>query len=53
MDFSLSEEQIMIRDSVRDFAERELLPKYQHWGPVLLRIRLQATYKQVFQRFVL
>jgi len=31
MDFSWSEEQVMIRDSVREFAEKELLPKYKHW----------------------
>ena len=31
MDFSLTENQIMIRDSVRKYAEAELLPNYQRW----------------------
>jgi len=31
MDFSWSEDQIMLRDTVRAFSEQELLPKYQHW----------------------
>ena len=31
MDFSMTDNQEMIRDSVRKFAEAELLPKYQHW----------------------
>ena len=30
MDFSFSEEQIMIRDAARDFARRELLPEVNH-----------------------
>ncbi len=60
MDFSLTDQQIMIRDSVRDFAEKELLPKYQHWDRTgewltadymqkivdmgLLRLRLPEKY---------
>ena len=31
MNFSLTDNQIMIRDSVRAFAEKELLPLYKHW----------------------
>ena len=31
MNFSLTEDQLAIRDSVRKFAEAELLPMYQHW----------------------
>ena len=31
MNFSLTEDQLVIRDSVRKFAEAELLPMYQHW----------------------
>ena len=31
MNFNLTEDQIVIRDSVRKFAEAELLPMYQHW----------------------
>jgi cyclohexanecarboxyl-CoA dehydrogenase len=31
MNFSLTPEQIAIRDSVRTFAEKELAPQYQHW----------------------
>ena len=31
MNFSLTEDQLLIRDSVRKFAEAELLPMYQHW----------------------
>ena len=31
MDFSFSENQEMIRDSVRKYAEAELLPHYQRW----------------------
>ncbi len=31
MNFNLTEDQIAIRDSVRKFAEAELLPMYQHW----------------------
>ena len=31
MNFSLTDNQIMIRDSVRAFAEKELLPHYKHW----------------------
>jgi cyclohexanecarboxyl-CoA dehydrogenase len=31
MNFSLTDNQIMIRDSVRDFAEKELLPHYKPW----------------------
>jgi len=30
MDFSFSEEQLMIRDAARDFAKRELLPEVNH-----------------------
>ena len=60
MDFSWSEEQTMMRDSVRAFAEKELLPKYQHWDRTgewltkdyiqkivdmgLLRLRLPEKY---------
>ena len=60
MDFALSDEQIMIRDSVREFATKELLPKYQHWDRTgewltkeytqkivdmgLLRLRLPEEY---------
>ena len=31
MDFSLSEEQILIRDTAREFAEKELVPNARHW----------------------
>ena len=31
MNFSLTDDQLVIRDSVRKFAEAELLPMYQHW----------------------
>ena len=31
MNFSLSDDQLVIRDSVRKFAEAELLPMYKHW----------------------
>ena len=31
MNFNLTEDQVAIRDSVRKFAEAELLPLYQHW----------------------
>ena len=31
MNFNMTEDQIAIRDSVRKFAEAELLPMYQHW----------------------
>ena len=31
MDFGLSEEQILLRDSVRKYAEAELLPNYARW----------------------
>jgi cyclohexanecarboxyl-CoA dehydrogenase len=31
MDFSFSDNQMMIRDSVRRYAEAELLPNYQRW----------------------
>jgi cyclohexanecarboxyl-CoA dehydrogenase len=31
MDFGLSEEQQLLRDSVRKYAEAELLPNYQRW----------------------
>ena len=31
MDFSFSNEQTLVRDSVRAFAERDLLPKYAYW----------------------
>jgi cyclohexanecarboxyl-CoA dehydrogenase len=31
MDFSLSDEQKLIRESVRAFAKRDLLPKYAYW----------------------
>ncbi|CAN0232349.1 unnamed protein product, partial [Phaeothamnion confervicola] len=60
MDFSLTENQIMIRDSVRKFAEAELLPNYQRWDRTgefltpefiqkivdmgLLRLRLPEQY---------
>jgi cyclohexanecarboxyl-CoA dehydrogenase len=60
LDFSLSEEQTMIRDSVRKYAEAELLPYYQRWDRTgeflpqeyidklvatgLLRLRLPAEY---------
>jgi cyclohexanecarboxyl-CoA dehydrogenase len=60
MDFGFSEDQEMIRDSVRKFAEEELLPRYQHWDRSgewltkefvdkivnmgLLRLRLPAEY---------
>src|SRR3978361_2015389 len=60
MDFNLSEEQTMIRDSVRKYAEAELLPYYQRWDRTgeflpqdyidklvatgLLRLRLPAEY---------
>ena len=60
MNFSLSENQIMIRDSVRKFAEAELLPNYKRWDRTgefltedfikkivdmgLLRLRLPEKY---------
>ena len=60
MDFSLTDNQIMIRDSVRKFAEAELLPNYQRWDRTgefltpefiqkivdmgLLRLRLPEQY---------
>jgi len=60
MDFSWSEDQIMLRDTVRAFSEKELLPKYQHWDRTgewltkeyiqkivdmgLLRLRLPEKY---------
>ena len=31
MDFGFSEDQLMLRDSVRKFAEAELLPNYKRW----------------------
>src|SRR5690606_15953027 len=31
MDFGFTQDQEMLRDSVRKFAEAELLPHYQHW----------------------
>ncbi len=31
MDFSFSDEQRLVRESVRAFAERDLLPKYAYW----------------------
>ena len=31
MNFSFTDDQLVIRDSVRKFAEAELLPMYQHW----------------------
>ena len=31
MNFNLTEDQLVIRDTVRKFAEAELLPLYQHW----------------------
>ena len=60
MDFSLTDNQIMIRDSVRKYAEAELLPNYQRWDRTgewltqdfmdklvnmgLLRLRLPEKY---------
>ena len=60
MDFSFSENQEMIRDSVRKYAEAELLPHYQRWDRTgewltkdfmdklvnmgLLRLRLPEKY---------
>ena len=60
MDFSLTENQLMIRDSVRKYAEAELLPNYQRWDRTgeflskdfidklvnmgLLRLRLPEKY---------
>lgn len=60
MDFSFSEHQEMIRDSVRKYAEAELLPHYQRWDRTgewltqdfmdklvnmgLLRLRLPEKY---------
>ena len=60
VNFSLSENQIMIRDSVRKFAEAELLPNYKRWDRTgefltedfikkivdmgLLRLRLPEKY---------
>ncbi len=60
MDFGFSEEQQMIRDSVRKYAEAELLPNYKRWDRTgewlpqdfidklvdtgLLRLRLPAEY---------
>ena len=60
MDFSLSEHQQMIRDSVRKYAEAELLPNYKRWDRTgewltedfikklvdmgLLRLRLPEKY---------
>jgi cyclohexanecarboxyl-CoA dehydrogenase len=60
MDFSFSENQEMIRDSVRRYAEAELLPNYKRWdrtgewltkdfidklvGMGLLRLRLPEKY---------
>ena len=60
MDFSFSENQEMIRDSVRKYAEAELLPNYQRWDRTgewltqdfmdklvnmgLLRLRLPEKY---------
>ena len=57
MDIGFTEQQEMIRDSVRKYAEAELLPNYQRWdrtgewltqafmdklvGMGLLRLRLQ------------
>jgi cyclohexanecarboxyl-CoA dehydrogenase len=31
VDFALSQEQILLQDSLRDFAKRVLLPRYTHW----------------------
>jgi cyclohexanecarboxyl-CoA dehydrogenase len=60
MDFTFSEDQLAIRDSVRRFAEAELLPHYQRWDRTgefltpevirkivdmgLLRLRLPEEY---------
>ena len=60
MNFDMTEDQKEIRDSVRKFAEAELLPKYQHWDRTgewltpdymkkivdmgLLRLRLPEKY---------
>ncbi len=60
MDFGFTEEQQMIRDSVRKYAEAELLPHYKRWdrtgewlpqdyidklvGTGLLKLRLPAEY---------
>lgn len=60
MDFGLTEDQVMMRDSVRRFAEAELLPHYQRWDRTgeflpqdyidklvdmgLLRLRLPPEY---------
>ncbi len=60
MNFSMTEDQLVIRDSVRKFAEAELLPNYQRWDRTgewlpkeftdkivdmgLLRLRLPEKY---------
>lgn len=31
MDFALTEEQVLLQDSLKSFALKELLPKYAHW----------------------
>jgi cyclohexanecarboxyl-CoA dehydrogenase len=31
MDFAITPEQELVRDSLREFATRELRPKYAHW----------------------
>ena len=31
MDMIFTDDQTLLRDTVRKFAEAEILPKYQHW----------------------